>query len=524
MSFPDNWKIYCLFEKAFIYTYVNPTAPAPTTCPHNAAHTVNSSLIINFINKFDKLDATVDPVATDDLRLGYSPGSKWVNTTNGKTFENIDGTVSAAVWNEAIDKSGNQTLTNKTISDNTNTIGANEIRTTGASVVIDTAAPPSIGQVLKATSPTAASWQAGGTDDHGDLNGLADDDHTQYALLDGRSSGQTIIGGIAANEDLTLESTSNASKGTIISLDPIQCNDIDSRTTSTLLIGKSVATKIEIANSGVTTEIQGILAVNGTADSTYAFTAKNGSGTNGFKVMAGEVLGDIAFHVADQDNSFQIMEMEADQGFVTLGKTYAQTLIDNGVVYGLDIQHPSNATDFNTQSGIYRIGGTDVVDVAQTFTNKTINTANNTLTIAAGDVTSGTFADARISASSVNQHLIYGTEFQQVASDAESTTTLTKLQTKTTLTTSSLPSGTYRLGYTSEISNAANSVLSEIEVMLDKTIVALATMEADNDYLLFGGFAYQSLSGVITATIKYRVQTTGTAKIRRARLELWRVS
>ena len=52
-----------------------------------------------------------------------------------------------------------QTLTNKIISDPTNTVGANQLRTTGASVVIDTAAPPTSGQVLKATSATTATWQ-----------------------------------------------------------------------------------------------------------------------------------------------------------------------------------------------------------------------------------------------------------------------------------------------------------------------------------------------------------------------------
>ena len=46
------------------------------------------------------------------------------------------------------------------------------------------------------------------------------------------------------------------------------------------------------------------------------------------------------------------------------------------------------------------VGTTD----AQTLTNKTINTASNTITIATGDVTSGTFADARIATSNVTQH------------------------------------------------------------------------------------------------------------------------
>jgi len=51
--------------------------------------------------------------------------------------------------------------------------------------------------------------------DHGNLTGLADDDHTQYALLAGRASGQTLIGGTASGEDLTLQSTSDGTKGYI---------------------------------------------------------------------------------------------------------------------------------------------------------------------------------------------------------------------------------------------------------------------------------------------------------------------
>jgi len=42
--------------------------------------------------------------------------------------------------------------------------------------------------------------------DHGALGGLGDDDHTQYALLAGRSGGQTLIGGESAGDTLTLQS------------------------------------------------------------------------------------------------------------------------------------------------------------------------------------------------------------------------------------------------------------------------------------------------------------------------------
>lgn len=120
-----------------------------------------------------------------------------------------------------------QTMTNKIISDSTNTVGANELRTTGASVNIDASGPPSTGDVLVATSATTAEWQAGGggVSDHGALTGLTDDDHTQYALLTGRAGGQTFIGGIAASEILTFESTSNATKGAILFKDPLRVED-----------------------------------------------------------------------------------------------------------------------------------------------------------------------------------------------------------------------------------------------------------------------------------------------------------
>lgn len=52
---------------------------------------------------------------------------------------------------------------------------------------------------------------------HSSLTGnTVGDDHTQYALLAGRAGGQTLIGGTAASNNLTLQSTSNATKGAIV--------------------------------------------------------------------------------------------------------------------------------------------------------------------------------------------------------------------------------------------------------------------------------------------------------------------
>jgi hypothetical protein len=53
-----------------------------------------------------------------------------------------------------------------------------------------------------------------GSLDHGSkLSGLTDDDHTQYALLAGRAGGQTLSGGSASGEDITIKGSSHATNG-----------------------------------------------------------------------------------------------------------------------------------------------------------------------------------------------------------------------------------------------------------------------------------------------------------------------
>lgn len=64
-----------------------------------------------------------------------------------------------------------------------------------------------------------SKWAASAPDtevDHGTISGLSDDDHTQYALLAGRATGQALSGGTAASENLTLDSTAHATKGKIL--------------------------------------------------------------------------------------------------------------------------------------------------------------------------------------------------------------------------------------------------------------------------------------------------------------------
>lgn len=80
------------------------------------------------------------------------------------------------------------------------------------------ASDPHTGYRLESADHTHQSTGAqAGQLDHGlALTGLTDDDHTQYALLAGRSGGQTLKGGTASGDDLTLMSTNHATKGDII--------------------------------------------------------------------------------------------------------------------------------------------------------------------------------------------------------------------------------------------------------------------------------------------------------------------
>lgn len=102
---------------------------------------------------------------------------------------------------DLVGTSSTQSLTNKTIVAASNTI------TTAAS------------GNLAATELNAALAELQDSIDnidHGAIGGLSDDDHTQYALLAGRATGQTLKGGTASGEDLTLMSTADATKGQIL--------------------------------------------------------------------------------------------------------------------------------------------------------------------------------------------------------------------------------------------------------------------------------------------------------------------
>ena len=104
-----------------------------------------------------------------------------------------------------------------------------------ANPAIDTLAAATDITTLNATTSAHGLMPKGGNDttkfyrgdttqavpDHGSIGGLTDDDHAQYALLAGRSGGQTLKGGTGASEVLTLSSTNHATKGVVTLADEV---------------------------------------------------------------------------------------------------------------------------------------------------------------------------------------------------------------------------------------------------------------------------------------------------------------
>lgn len=89
----------------------------------------------------------------------------------------------------------------------------------------------------------------------------------------------------------------------------------------------------------------------------YAMTIAAGNPGSGLLICAGDAEGDIALKIADQDKTFDILEVHTDNGQIVMGDTYANVLASSGVVYGIDNQNTGSAADFNTKNGGYRIDG-----------------------------------------------------------------------------------------------------------------------------------------------------------------------
>ena len=186
--------------------------------------------------------------------------------------------------------------------------------------------------------------------------------------------------------------------------------------------------------------------------------------------------------------------------------------------------------------GSNTLGVSDGVDVIKGFSNKITNELvsivddsgtkrfavdlSNTITGPQGDQgIQGIQGDP----GPIGPASVFGSEYHYEESEGESTTTSGSYQTKLTLTTSSLPLGQYIINWNLESETTDNDM--NIRCRLNDTDIIAEFERGDNDYYQSSsGFRAFTLSGVNFVDIDFNDDGGGTAKLRRARLSLWRVS
>ena len=124
---------------------------------------------------------------------------------------------------------------------------------------------------------------------------------------------------------------------------------------------------------------------------------------------------------------------------------------------------------------------------------------------------------------------IFGTEYTYGESEGESSTTSSSYQQKLRVTTAALPSGNYHVMATAEILNTSDEQTTYARLQLnDSTTIAEHAVDygedTPNNYRAFSTHQRLSLSGVNNFDLDYRRNSGGTARIRRARITIWRIN
>lgn len=121
----------------------------------------------------------------------------------------------------------------------------------------------------------------------------------------------------------------------------------------------------------------------------------------------------------------------------------------------------------------------------------------------------------------------FGSRYQFEASEGESSTTSETYQNKVTLTTPSIPAGDYRISSFAEVANDSGDKPVEARVLVDSTTINTEIFYAPkftDAFLSIDSFNLLTLTaGVHVIEFDFRATSEGgTAKIRRARLEIFR--
>lgn len=169
-----------------------------TITDSNTTYSHSAEIVVGGVN----LRLTGSDAVTDDVKFAEGSNISIVRTDDSTITIGVTGISDT-----------NTTYSISAVSDT----GSANLRLTGSDASTDDVKFIGSGSVSVAYTDdnTITITGAGGITDHGALTGLLDDDHTQYALLAGRGTGQVLKGGTAANNNLDLYSTSDPTQGQI---------------------------------------------------------------------------------------------------------------------------------------------------------------------------------------------------------------------------------------------------------------------------------------------------------------------
>lgn len=177
---------------------------------------------------------------------------------------------------------------------------------------------------------------------HSNLGALTTgDDHTQYALLAGRSGGQTLYGGTAASNNIIIRSTSNGTKGNVVLGD----------NSDTITIGTATP------NSLTKTTINGTAPVGGNYNNIFAQLTVSSAGA----YLTGQTNKVSSTHTTGTTTSIQGLFNYVDNtsaGNISNVEAFAQRVDNRGSgtivdASNIKIFSPTNSGTITTLRGIY---------------------------------------------------------------------------------------------------------------------------------------------------------------------------
>ena len=177
--------------------------------------------------------------------------------------------------------------------------------------------------------------------DHGSIGGLSDDDHAQYALLAGRSGGQVLIGGTAAADDLTFQTTSGVGVGSDTFIFKLGSNG-----------ATTVATLSHVSSYG-------LLNVNGASGSQLELAV---GGTKKWLTYTDGTV----YSIYDSTNSLDALIINASQNVSIPNGTLTVSTVIGGTAAGDDLTlQATSGAGAGSENIIFLVGNAGATEAAR---------------------------------------------------------------------------------------------------------------------------------------------------------------